>query len=171
MKLHFRQKGFSLIEMLVYVSVLTIIIITIISILFTLTKSHRNAVALKQIQSNALFSMDRVSKEIHNAKSVDIIQSLFGVNPGKLVINSIDTNGDTRVVEFFLQEGVLKINENGIYSGQLTASSTFISNLVFRHIHEQKADAVKIEMQLTSGEGEFVRTENFYNTVILRDSY
>lgn len=171
MKKHAQQQGFSLIEMLIYVSVLTIFIITIVSILHTLTRSHRTAVTTKQVQINSLFAMDRMVKEMQNATSINIIQSLFGVNPGKLFINTTDINGNSKTIEFFVQDGILKLKENGNYSGQLTASSTYISNLVFRHIDGQKADAIKIELQLTSGEGEFAKTENFYNTIILRDSY
>jgi type II secretory pathway component PulJ len=168
---HKKEKGFSLVEMLIYIAILSMILVAIISVLFLLSRSHRAASSTKYVQSAALLSIDRMTRDIHNATTVNVIDSNLGSNPGRLSVNGIDSLGNTRNVEFYVQSGVLKVNENGVYAGQLTSSSTVVSNLIFRHIDQTVADAIRIEMQLSAGQGDYAKSETFYTTAVLRNSY
>ena len=63
------------------------------------------------------------------------------------------------------------LKEDGVVVGPLSSAQTSASNLVFRRIPTGRSEGVKIELTLTSGAGSVARSENFYATAVLRDSY
>ncbi len=165
------KRGFSLIEMLFYVVILSFSLLAVLQTLMVLTRSYGILKSVQSIEQESAFSLERLVREVRNANAIDDAGSTFSTTPGKLLLNSTDVSGSARTVEFSVVNGKLSLKENGVVTGVLTSSSTAVTNLVFRKITTARSKGVKIEMTLTSGSGPSSRTENFYTTAVLRDSY
>lgn len=165
------HRGFSLVEMLFYVVILSFSLLAVLQTLIVLTRSYGILKNVQSIEQESAFSLERLVREVRNANAIDDVGSTFGTTPGKLLLNSTDVSGTARTVEFSVVGGKLSLKENGVVTGVLTSSSTAVTNLVFRKITTTHSKGVKMEMTFTSGSGLSARTENFYTTAVLRDSY
>jgi hypothetical protein len=166
-----RTGGLSSVEAIFYVVILTAVILGVTGTLLAISKSYRQFRSSTDINNSAAIALDRVVRETRNADSVDLANSVLGVNPGRLTLNGTDAVGNPRTVQFYLTAGVLNLKENGVYAGPLNASNTPIANLVFRLLDSGRSKAVKIEMTIAASSTGFSRSDKFYDTTILGGSY
>ena len=163
------RKGFSLIEMLIYVTLLSLLMGVIASTMFSITRSYKEASYSRVLESTGLHVMDRLTREIKNADSVDLVSSTFSSNPSRILLNGTDTTGVAYTTEFFVENSVLKIKENGVLSGQITPDGVDVDSFVLRYIDTDTADGIKIELRLETGTSTDTNVENFYSTASLRN--
>ena len=159
-------KGFSLIEMIVYVSILSVVFVIVVNTLLIVSRSYSSIKVSLDINNSATVSMERMIREIRKARSIDLIQSTLNSHPGRLVLNTIDEEGLPLVVDFYLGNDTLKLKEGGVFSGDLT-DGVNVTNLVFRRISNGTSEAIKIEMELSNED----KNKVFYNTIVLTGSY
>jgi len=164
------SKGFTIIEMLIYIAILVFMLLIVVNILLNITRAQKALKASKSIESSALFSMERITREIRNAQSVNIASSTFGTNPGLLALNGTDINGSAYSIQFYTSTSTLYINRNGAIVGPLTQTDSQVTNLVFTSIIGTSSRAVRTQMTIQSGTSTYFRTGNFYSTIILRGS-
>jgi len=177
MKIKLLNKGFSLPEMLAYVAILTILMIAIANLSISLTKSMIDIKIAKDIAISAQLAFERMGNEIRKSYNVDA-QSVLNTNPGILVLNSYDSEGSPENIRFY-KNGNSLVVDNGEQggssvapaSGPIISDSVVLDNLVFRKITASTSIAVKIEMTLSAGTGYHSRSENFYDTIVLRGKY
>lgn len=165
------KKGFSLVEMLIYATILSILSIVTINAIFSSVRLLAEFRVSRDLNSSTTSLLERVTREIRNARGVDIVQSVFGVNPGRLTLLTKDSNGADTTVEFYFENGTLKIKEGGVTMGILTSSSTVVTNFIVRSLLNPKSSAVKIELGLNATRGEISKSDNFYTTILLRGGY
>lgn len=116
--------------------------------------------------------MERISREIRNASSIDVANSSLGSSPGVLQLNSVDELGNSQTVKFNVSGGELVISYNGVSIGNLLGNNISVSSLIFRRIGTTASgEAVKIELILQDNKSQDLKIENFYNTIVLRGSY
>lgn len=162
-----RQKGFSLIETVIYVSLLAIILVVLINTIFTMNRLYRYLNLSRHIQTSAITALDRMVRDIRDAESVNVGASTLGTSPGVLTLNTTTSSNNPQTFQFFVSNGVLIVKQDEVDIGPLTLSDVVVDNLIFRHIVTGVSKAVKIEMTLKAG----TSTANFYATAVLRDSY
>jgi len=163
------KKGYSLLEMLIYISILTVIFILIVNTTISFTRSYRDLFVLRAIEHSAITSLERMTRDIRNSTSLDTVQSAFGTTPGTLVINQTII-GTTTVAKFYVQSGVLKVDVGGAYVGPLTLSNVVVTNLTFTQLLSGNSSAVKIDLTLQGTSGQVVKSKKFHSTIILKGS-
>ena len=164
-------KGFSLVEMLFYVAILSLSLIAVMQTLLVVTRSYGVLKAAVRVEQETTISMERMVREMRDANGIDDAGSVFGTHPGKILLNSTTASSTPRTVEFSLDAGKLSLKENGVVTGLLTSSKTNIASLMFRKISTSRSQGVKIEMTMQSGTSTTARSEEFYATAVLRNSY
>lgn len=165
------QGGYTLGEMLVYISVLVIILGLVINTLIIMMRSYNVMRTAKNIETSATVSLERISREVRNALSVEEGVSVFGVNPGKLVLSTLDEDGDPLTLTFFGTGNTIYLKKNSDSPVPLTASSTEVTTVIFRHLSGAVSEAVRIEMAVAATSSGAFQSKNFYDTVIVRGSY
>lgn len=161
------KKGISLLETIIYMAITTMVLVFVVNMMMFTSTTFKNFKISRDIKNSASLSVGRMVNEIRKAKSIDDVLSLFNNPNGKLSLNMV--NGDKTT--FFLDFGILKIENNGLIEGNLSSDDTFISNLVFKKINNTKGQAVKIEITIKDKENNFTKSENFYMTTVLQGSY
>ena len=165
-----QQQGYSVIELVIYLALFALLSIAIINALIIAMKSFAEVKTMRTLASTASLTMERMSREIRGAQSIDTAGSTFDVNPGVLTLNTQDGSGAARIVVFDVVSGALRLKENGVVTGTLTDAHESISSFIFRKVTTPVGTAVKIEMTITNTSG-VVITRNFYDTVVVRGEY
>ncbi len=89
----FHKTGVSLVEMLVYIALLTSVTTLVVNGLVTMSKSYTDLRLSKNITTSATTALSRMVYEIRQAQSVDATQSTFVTNPGQLTLNTTPASG------------------------------------------------------------------------------
>jgi hypothetical protein len=166
-----KQKGVSVVETVVYVSILALVSLVLVNSLYSLGRSYQSMRRVESIETTAQVALEKMVRNIRNASSVNIASSQLGLVNGSLTINSVDDTGAVTPIRFFLQNGRVRIEENGIDRGPLSPLDANVTELVFHRITTAQSEAVKIEMKVESSRGSEVQTKKFYSTAVLRGSY
>ena len=166
MLLNFQKtnKGFSLIETIVYVAIFSILLASVSSATSLLFSSYQKTKVVRRIENSAILSMDRMVRDIRNASSVDAANSVFNVPYGALSLVSGATT-----TKYYLSNGQIYVEENGNTLGPMTLSNVNVSSLVFNYISTGTSEAIRVRMTISGSLS--MPAKNFYDTAVLRGSY
>jgi hypothetical protein len=159
--------GYSIVEILVYLAIFTVISILVINLFITIIASFNTSSINRKLLESGSISMERISREIRQAKNIDIANS----SSDSLQLNSTDNLGVNTIIKFSSLNGDLNLHKDNILIGNLLNENVILNSLIFKQIVTDKGGVVKVEISLTCTEGRITKTENFYNTIILRGSY
>lgn len=162
-----RKKGFSIIEIIIYLSIFGTLSIFVINSFIVSISSFNKVLLNHSLAEAAVSSMDRISREIRQAGSIDIAYTTSEL----LQINSFDSSGNDVLIKIVKEGNALNFYRNNIFIGNLLDEDVSVDSLNFRRIETSSGEAVKIEISLYSKKGKNEKIENFYNTIILRGSY
>ncbi len=151
--------------MIIYISLLTIISLVVVNTVVSLSTSYRNLTALRAVEHSGIDAMERMSRDIRSATSIDLTHSTFGSSPSTLTL--VQTSTTTK---FYVQSGVMKVDVNGTYSGPLTITNSSVTSFILTHLTSSNSDAVKIDLTISGTSGTVTRTKNFHSTIVLRGS-
>ena len=168
----FFKKGFTMLEMIIYMAMLGVISILMTHSFMAMTKSFGAVKLSRDVNESALVAMERISREIRSAYDINTDDSVLGSSPGRLSLISLNDMGATTTIKLYMQGADIYVEKEGLFPEPLTSSSTLATGLIFnRIIASSTSEAVKLEFEITGSAGPVNRTDKFYNTIILRGSY
>jgi hypothetical protein len=139
--------------------------------LFASIKSFNELRISRDINDSSVTIMERLTRDIKSATTIDLANSTFGATPGRLTLNTRNASGTALTVEYYVATSTLRIKENGVDVGSLMSAKTRVDGLVFYQIDLGNTIGIKTELHLTSSHGSASEADHFYNTSILRGSY
>lgn len=157
--------------MIIYVALLALVMVATVSMLLGMSRAYGYLKLSRHIQSSAVTALDRVVRDIRNARSVNGPQSVLDASPGALTLNTTTATGSPQTFQFYVSGGALRVKQDGGDLGPLTLPDVTVGNLIFRQMNTGISQAVKIELTLSAGAGSTTHSANFYATALLRDSY
>jgi hypothetical protein len=165
------KKGTSLVETVVYTSLLAVLATVAVTSLLLLNRSLQNIVISRIVDDASQEIMEKVIREIRFANSVDVAKSTLSVNPSVLVLDSTTSLGVPTEVEFSLSGNTLVIKRDDVLLGPLTPNQVEINEVIFDHIVTPESEAVKVSIVLIGQKNAVYIEERFNTTVVLRGSY
>lgn len=163
-------KGTTLIEMLVYIMIFTVLSIAVVNVLVTMMKSFSEVQAYRDLTEASTVSLERITREIKGATSVDTANSTFNSSPGILQLNTTDSGGSAKTVKFDISSNQLRLTENGTVTGFIVGGNISVTSLIFRNITTSKGNAIRIEMTIQNTRGRSV-SKDFYSTAVIKGAY
>src|SRR5579872_5168573 len=88
-----RTEGYTLVEMVIYLSILSVISFMMIRMTLTFVQGYRALTVVRALDNSGLDALERMTRDIRGATSIDTANSTFGTSPGVLTL--IATNGST----------------------------------------------------------------------------
>ena len=161
-----RQRGFSLVEMLVYLGILAVVSggsVTLLFSLDTIISQHR---AQQLIARNASTALERALYEVRASDTVNTGSSSLGSSPGTLAL----TSGATTTT-ITLTSGVMKVQTNAGAANALTSSEVSVTNLKFERLTNTHTEMVRIYVTLSATVGHETVSESFTSSAVLLNSY
>ena len=159
------QKGFTLVEMLVYMAVFMLIasalVITFLSFDTTLIRNKTERVLAQE----ARVGLEHILLAIRHADSVDVTMSTLDSSPGELVL---DGDEETR---FYISGGILMMDVEGTTLGPITSDAVTVDDITFNHQSGIATDIVRVELVLSSNTKALSTTRTFNAGAILRGTY
>lgn len=156
--------GYAILELLFYIAFFALLSIVIINAMITMSQSFRESETLAALTRSGSI-MERMSREIRQADSISLI------TPSSLKLNTTDSAGGPKTVEFLLSGTNVQLLENDVLTGNLNSPNITVSGLSFTEITTANGKAVKIVLTVQSVNDKYNRSVDFYNTVVLRGSY
>ncbi len=165
------KKGFTLIETIVYIAVVAVVALSFGGMVLAVARSYSRLSVVRSLDVAGTSAMDRMTRTIRSASSIDLAGSTLGSSPGVLSLNIVGSNGVSSKTSFQVSGQNLQIKVAGIDQGTLLPSEVTVGKLLFNSITSSSSQAVKLELQLTAKFGSASSTQTYYDTAILRGSY
>lgn len=161
---YLKNKGYSLLETIIYVTLFSMISIAILSTIDFSSRIYRNTRVNTVMTDSGNNVLERVSRSIRGADEISS-NSVFNSANGILEL----TNPDGTTVRFDISSNSVRLTENGTVSGNLTGSSVVVTSLLFRKITTSHGYGIKTELVLSNPNSG--KIESFQTTTILRNAY
>jgi len=165
-----QRRGFSIIEVLVYVAILATASVLIVSSIVQLTQLYGKGRAERRLVLAAENAFERITRELRLAQSIDTA-SPYTLPGSRIKLNTFQSYTDftptTRTID--LDSGYAVLDNN--LAKILTPIGVAVTNLTFTQLTGGASDAVRVQMTLTTSGGPFQPTRTFFTTVVLRGSY
>lgn len=165
------SKGLSLVEVVLYVGLFSLLSIIAVNAILQTVTAFANLRSSRDMNDSAVKVMERLTRDIKSATSVDLANSVFGANPGKLSLFTVNASGTPLTVLYYVSSSTLSVKENGVDKGALTSSRSLVDGLVFSYITTGNTVGVKVNLRLRPSRGDSSDSNYFYDTVILRGTY
>lgn len=165
------NRGVSLIETVLYITLLLLIMSVIVQTFISMGGVYKNIKLTRELESSGAIVMESMLREIRNAKSVVVGNSVLGTSPGILEISGVDESLNIYNVVFDGSSGSILVSKDGVTPVALTSSSVSISNLIFTYISNANSEGVRIELEVSGTIGALSKSKKFYGFAVLRGSY
>jgi hypothetical protein len=161
------SKGYSVLELVIYISLFAVIAVVVIQSLIYSMKTYATARAYRTLQRNAETTLFRLTSEIRQAKNISAASSSFGISSGVLALTGVDSTGAVYNPSFSLSSGTPRLLVGGVTT-LLASSEVNFSEFTFWRIVTAKSDAIKIKVTLSTKSVPVI-TKTFYTTTILKE--
>lgn len=158
------NKGYAVLELVFYISLFVILSVLVINSMVVMTQSFKETTVQAELSQSGTI-LERISREIRGAYGI------ASVSASDLVLNTKDSAGANKTVQFVLSGTDVRLLENTIFTGNLNTPTIAVTGLSFTQITTAQGSAVKISFTVQSTNDKQNRTETFYNTVVLRGGY
>jgi type II secretory pathway pseudopilin PulG len=144
------KKGFTLIELIIYVATLAMVITLLTLFVFNLIKVQAKIRIGKEVSENSQRAMEIILWEIRHAQGVYPPTSFFDSHPGQLSLETTKNTPpgeETTYLDFYLDENDrLCLKREGAEAEPLVSENVKINNLVFNHLIASSTESVRIEL-------------------------
>jgi type II secretory pathway pseudopilin PulG len=170
MKIKKHQKGFTLVEMILYVSVCSILLLTISTFLSFLLGARIRSQAMTEVNQQGFRAMNLLALTIRNARSIEI--PVISATSSTLSLTTKDPNLNPTI--FDIASGTLRIKEGGKQPVVLTNSRVIVSGLTFQNLSATSSLERIIRISFVvdygniSGKDEYSFTKTFSESATLR---
>lgn len=141
-----------------------------------MTKAFKETAIQRELMQGGNI-MERISREVRQSYGISLINTnslkLYTKNPistyeeGRLY----DPDITDKTIEFSLSGTDLEFLRNGGFMGNLNTTNISVEDVVFTEISTSRGKAVKIFLRIKSLHDLSARSQDFYNTVVLRSEY
>lgn len=166
---HTKQSGFTLVELLLYVGITSLLLLATSFFLSMLLESRIKNQTIAEVEQQGLAVMQAITQATRNADALN--SPSLGASAVSLSINTYTAGVNPTV--FDLSGGAIRISEGGGSAVALTNSRVTASSLNFQNLSQSGTPGnIRISFTLThvnnSGRNEYSYSKNFYTSVSLR---
>ncbi len=166
-----KHQGFSLIELVVYVSGLTILTAVMVLIIIQFYTLYKEIIAVPRADRAGLLVVDRITKEIRSGDQLDTLNSQFNTTSGVIEFDVTEEDDSITDKRFYVENGVVKYSEDGGSGESLTPKDLHVSNFNFTFVPTSVSQAVKFDMEFQFMTRNGTETKAYTGFSILRESY
>jgi type II secretory pathway pseudopilin PulG len=140
------KQGFTLLEILLYFAVISIILYAIMSFSLQILIVSKESSNLQEIQTNMDFIVNKITYTIQNSNSIDTGNSTFDNDTGKLSLNV--PNLGKSPTSFYLETNAIYMKEGSSAAIKANSDSMKCTQLKFTKISSPKIpDQVMIDIK------------------------
>lgn len=133
---HSTQRGFTLVEMVIYVALLGIVMSAAVLFVFNLMNTYTRYRVEREVATNVRLAMDYVIRETKTANRIYTPTSRFDSHPGQLSLESsasLPVDETSTFLDFYVDNGKLYMKRESQSPFPITSDRVAVNNLVFRY--------------------------------------
>ncbi|RJQ13906.1 type II secretion system protein [Candidatus Parcubacteria bacterium] len=152
------RKGFSLLEMILYVAIVAIIGTLLVNFIFGLFQGFNKVRAKREVLTNTRLAMERMLADIRSAHSVYTPTSIFGSSFGQLSMETklnLPADENRTYFDYYVSSSRLYLRRDGGSPLAITSEAVRVTDLVFQYLKNgtSNAESVQIKLTITSPPG------------------
>ncbi len=132
-----KQRGASLVEVVIYVGVLSVLAVFLIYSIVGLIQNYKWIQISSQVLNNATAALAAISEEIRSARAIYGSTSVLNQNQGQLSLRTFKgkpTGEDWTYVDFYLDNQKIYLKREGTEPFPLTSDRILVGQLKFTQI-------------------------------------
>lgn len=145
-----KTNGFTLLELILYMGIVTIILSAIIPFAWNVIESGAKSGVQEEVYDQGRFISEKIEQEIRNAQDISLSTSNFDLNlaanPGKK-LSIIEFGGTTTI--FDVQNGKVRITQGANPPVNLNSNDTNVTDLTFTNYSSADSKTKNIDFTLT----------------------
>ncbi|MCH7492609.1 prepilin-type N-terminal cleavage/methylation domain-containing protein [Patescibacteria group bacterium] len=168
---HKKPRGFTLIEVMIYVVLVSGILIGATSFAISIINNRTKSFAIQEVEQNSRFMLEKITQVIRSARK--ITTPAIGVTDTTLVLEMSD--GKKNPTIFALDGSSLSMTQGADPTLDLHSGNVEVSNLTFTNLSSPNDKTRNVFVSFTlshrnpSGRQEWAFTDSFEMTIELRD--
>lgn len=169
-----KNKGFSLVEVVIYSALAVLVLSAIVSSMISLNSSFSVIKADYSANKSAAAIFETLSREIRNSISVNSLTTTTTSTSSfsTLILNSKDpATGQAITLGFTPQNGILYYDKNGQTLGPLNSTSSQLTNFLVKSVSSGNSTGLKIDATFLVVKNKATSTINFSSFYVLRGTY
>lgn len=174
-KLKIRNSGFTLTEIIVYISLLIFLLVAVIGFWIQFADTYAQARAEREVLNNARAVLERIGEKVSSASEIYSPTSRWLIDSGQLslvVPLENDPAHDSVFADFWLDNGRVWMREEGVNAIALNAPSVNVSRFELEEIAQFAGRAaVKITLEIESVNSKAPASIILHSTTALRANY
>lgn len=159
------KNGFTLVELLLYVSTIAVILLLVSTLLFTILNARVKNQTIAEVEQQGLQVMQLITQTIRNAENIN--SPAQGTTATSLSLEIVDASLNPTIVD--LSNSVVRITEGTASPVSLTSSKVLASSLSFLNLSQK---SIKIQFTLThinsENKNEYDYSKTFFGTADVR---
>ncbi len=170
-----QQKGFTLLEVLIYIGVLGIIVVAVSSYFLWSIQTSTKIKVIGEALDNTRRAMEIMVYEVREAESIYTETSIFNSHPGQISLETqkyLPPDENKTYIDFYLSEGKLCLKKESQDPICLTSERVEVKNLVFSQIISGNTPSIQIDLRVDyknpTGRSEYQAQVNLRNVASLR---
>jgi len=165
------QKGFTLVELVVYVAVTSLLLSGVILTAVGAVGARSKTLAQHEVNYNSRFVLEKITQEIRRSSSINTGSSTFGSHPGVLSLEMDDAAEDPTLID--VSGGVLRITRGAGLPVNITTDKVEVTNFDLTNLSiGSKVKNVQIQLTVDhnnpGNRQEFSATSSVQTSVAIR---
>jgi len=141
-----KNEGFTLLEILLYMVIATIVLFAIMSFSMQIFGTNSKSLNMQEIGTNMDFISNKISTSIQSASSINVASCVFDNDAGKLSLNMTDVNKSP--TEIYMQGETIYLKEGAGNAVKINSDFVKCAQLKFTRITQLKTpDMVIVDME------------------------
>lgn len=143
------QKGFTLIETIIYIAIIGTVIAVFVDFSLSVSSSRNKVYSAQEVHANAREILSLITTKVHEADNINIGASTFGADPGVLSLAMTDPAKNPTIIFLNQDDGQLQITEGLDPVINISSDEVKVKNLVFSNLSPStKRENVKIDLTI-----------------------
>lgn len=167
LKYNVREQGFTLVEALIYFSILIVMSVGAVTFLFSLQDLFAQYRVKQELFTAGSNVLERATTEIRTSEEVVVANSVIA-DPTAGAIALDDGAAETVLI---FEGDAINVYVNGVLEGSLTSSAVTVEQFTVYHYPATIGETVRFKVTLTATVGSYSVTETFYGGALVRGDY
>lgn len=164
-----KNKGYSLVEIIMYASLMTLLVGVIVYVTNMLLVANGVVKATRRVENSAIAFSDKIMRDIRAASDASIVTS-YPYDQDELTL-TIPASGGSRTSRYYREGDRVMVDDNGTQTGPITLSNMRVTSLHFKLMSTTTSKAIKYEVVMEGPTSTPDVSEKFYGTAVLRGFY
>ena len=162
-----QQSGMSLIEVMVYLFLLTIVSTAAVGLMLSMSSLYTQYTAKQQLFTVGTVVMERLLTDIREAQNLNSAQSILASSTAA----TLSLNMGTTTAQYVWNGSDIQVSRTGTATSTLNGGGVRVTSIVFYSITADGKQFVRVNAQLSVTVGSYTETRTFSGGAIIRGTY